>query len=264
MAGCTINGEDKKVKIEVSGNKPTKGSITITNGQVTLTSSMEIEGHYVTYDEENKKYIGKEIYKGILCTKKDGVDLSNLAYGNEFTCELGDDDAKTFYVLETSGDNISLIMNANIDAKGKAITPDNLPDDKGLVAWSSDGNNHRDENESAQAVTAKAYLSSSAASWTKLNQSQIKLPTASQIAIADGKNYADNPTLEQEWLYDYLNGTTNSVSGVYGYWTSSLHAFDVSSARYVFYNGNLNSGSVSRSGNFGIRPVITIPKSQLN
>ena len=61
----------------------------------------------------------------------------NFAYGDEYTCELGDNDIKTFFVLETNGDDVSLIMNANVDSNGKAITSSDATD-KGLVAWITD------------------------------------------------------------------------------------------------------------------------------
>ena len=60
VAGCTIDGKDKKVKIEVSGNKPKSGTIKIESGQVTLTSTMDIGGCNVTYDSTNKKYVASE------------------------------------------------------------------------------------------------------------------------------------------------------------------------------------------------------------
>ena len=47
---------DGELKIEVSGNKPESGTVTITNGQVTSTSEMEIGDYKVSYDKENNKY----------------------------------------------------------------------------------------------------------------------------------------------------------------------------------------------------------------
>ena len=259
---------NNKLVIDMKGNKPTSGTITIKDGQVTNDSKMTIGDYDVKYNEDKKKY---EATKSggtnpdtpsvkTLCTKKEGVDLNNLASGNEFTCELGDNDAKTFYVLETNGDNVSLIMNANIDSNGKAITPDNIPDDKGLVAWSEDGSNHKDDDESAQAITAKAYLSSSTTNWTKLNQSQIKLPTYEQVYKATGNKTSELLT----WLYDNLNGTTNDVSGVGGYWTASPNNDDTIIAWVVVRSGSIGSDAVSIPINYGIRPVITISKSNLN
>ena len=223
----------------------------------------------VSYDSE--KYIVKEIYKGILCTKKDGVDLSNLTYGNEFTCELGDNDKKTFYVLETNEDNVSLIMNANIDSNGKAITPDNIPDDKGLVAWCGDETlcktNGAWDNKKGPIVATEKLLSRTSA-WIKIDESQITLPTGIQIAKAGGDtswNDGDNMgTALSSWLYDYLAYTTHEIPDVYGYWTSTPNSSDSNFAWYVRFNGKLYSDTNMMGVIFGIRPVITIPKSQIN
>ena len=48
--------KDGKLKIEMSGNKPKSGSVTITNGQVTSTSEMDMGDYKVSYDKENNKY----------------------------------------------------------------------------------------------------------------------------------------------------------------------------------------------------------------
>ena len=154
-------------------------------------------------------------------------------------------------------------MYANVDANGKAITSNNIPGDKGLVAWSEDGSNHKDEDASAQAVTAKAYLSSSTVTWTKLNQSQITLPKASQIATASGKEFSNNSISDIViWLYDYLDLGTNTVSGVYGYWTSSFVTDNSNDAWRLRYSGFLGTNSVV-DNSYGVRPVITVSKSQL-
>ena len=277
----TIDGEGNltgtglpngKLEIDMKGNKPKSGTIIIKNGQVTNDSIMTVGDYDVKYDEDKKKYEAtKEENTNpdipsikTLCTKKEEVDLENLTRGNEFTCELGDNDAKTFFVLETNGDSVSLILNANIDLNGKAITPNNVPDDKGLVAWSEDGTNHKDEDESSQAVTAKAYLSSSTVGWTKLNSSQIKLPTASQIASTAGTTF-DGVSMIMglpAWLYDNMDSTTNAVSGIPAYWTSTPYKSNATNAWGVGAYANLSNYSSASA--YGIRPVITISKSDLS
>ena len=280
---------DGKLTIEMNGEKPKSGSIVIKNGQVTTDSSMTIGDYTVSYNPTTKKYEATEKGNTVtkLCTKKDGVDLNNLTYGNEFTCELGDNDTKTFYVLETSGDNVSLIMNANIDSNGKAITSSDATD-KGYVAWITDedwakaGGVVTDEMKNDEGpcqwshicltieygpITAKSYLLASTASWTKLNQSQITLPTAYQIATAAGKNF-DNDTEVSElptWLYDYIK---TNASLPERYWTSTTYASNSKyhdyEAWFVHLNGGIARGSINSDSTIGVRPVITIPKSQLN
>ena len=249
----------REIKIEVSGNKPNSGIIEIKDGKVTLVPSINIDGYDVTYDDENKKYEARELYKGILCIKKDGVDLSNLTYGNEFTCELGDNDSKTFYVLEISENNVSLIMNANIDSKGKAVTSEST--DKGLAAWSSDGDNHKDEDESVQAVTAKASLKERTVGWTRLIQSQITMPEVEQLTVASGKTF--DPTIGNTGLAEWLYINLFSSEAPYGYWTLTPNQKFIHYAWCMSHHANLNYNLVDKTNLMGIRPVIIIPKSQL-
>ena len=76
------------------------------------------------------------------------------------------------------------------------------------------------------------------------------------------------------WLYDrtYTNCTlygclNNSDKETYGYWTASSRASDPSGAWGVYFNASVGSHYVGNVGNVdgrGIRPVITVSKSNLN
>ena len=74
------------------------------------------------------------------------------------------------------------------------------------------------------------------------------------------------------WLYDRTNNNctkygclNNSDQETYGYWTASSRAANSNYAWRVNYNGNVNNNNVNNSNNNrnGIRPVITVLKSQL-
>ena len=262
-----------KLTIDMKGNKPKSGTITIKNGQVTNDSKMTVGDYEVAYNEDNKKYEATEkrnTSTEVLCkantTKATGLiwsmsgdpgqessytseevgllaseATSKYDVGVTYTCELGDGEENTFYVLETSGDNVLLIAGMNLGS---------------TVAWSEDGSNHKDEDESTQAVTAKAALKERTTGWIKLNQSQITLPTYDQIYKATGNKESDIP----KWLYSY---TTAPVAA--GYWTSTFNSFNAIYAWTVFSAGNLTgSYTVNNSTYFGVRPVITVSKSQLS
>ena len=249
-ASCS---DDNKIKIEMNGTKPTSGKIKITNGSVDQTSSSMTIGDYtVSYNSTKKTYEATE--KGntpqveVLCTAKTAattgnVPSGNYAYGDEYTCELGDNDAKTFFVLETNGDNVSLIMDKNIDSNGKGTTKGNT------VACCKSGSDN-----SCAADGALEYLKTSTTSWTKLTESQISLPSYDQIYKAVGNKTSGLPT----WLYGNLNVNNRDP---YGYWTSTPGASGSDIAWYVFYGDTLcYTGVVVASG---VRPVITVSKSQL-
>ena len=251
-ASCS---DDNKIKIEMSGTKPTSGKIKITNGSVDQTSSSMTIGDYtVSYNSTKKTYEATE--KGntpqveVLCTAKTAattgnVPSGNYAYGDEYTCELGDNDAKTFFVLETNGDNVSLIMDKNIDSNGKGTTSGNT------VAWCKSGSDN-----SCAADGALEYLKNSTTSWTKLTESQISLPSYDQIYKAAGNKTSGLST----WLY----GNLNNNRAPYGYWTSTPLASDSDGAWIVDCGGSLDYGLVGHVRNDGVRPVITVSKSNLS
>ncbi len=225
--------------------------------------------------EKNEILMRFNGYEGTLCTLIEGGAYD---IGSKYECELGDNDPKIFYVLESSGSNISLIMSANVDSNGKAITSTNIPDDKGFSAWvtlgdyMSAGGTASDfgsvgEN-SLGPLTALKKLKEFTKPWKKLAPSQIVLPTANQVATAGGdtkwsESSTGNGFSSATWLYDNLNGTTNAVSGIYGYWTSTAVASTSNRAWRVYSTGNFLSYFVSYDEGYGIRPVITISKSQL-
>ena len=231
-----------KLEIDMKGNKPTGGTITIKNGQVTNDSKMTVGDYDVAYNEENKKYEATE--KGItslICDLKEGTSQT---VGAKYTCHLDSD--RTFYVLETSGDNVSLLMDRNFT--DDTVFP--------TLSWCIDFGS----KSTCKNITSKEEE-------TPLRNIQdifgtnveVSIPSYNQIYKAAGNKTSEFPT----WLYDYLNGTQNSVSDVYGYWTSTPHDSVSTAAWDVSSGGGLTSYLVDNDRNNGIRPVITISKSQL-
>ena len=71
------------------------------------------------------------------------------------------------------------------------------------------------------------------------------------------------------WLFDYTKGCISygcntANSNIYGYWTSSASAHSSGGAWDVYNDGRVNYLSVNSSGRNGLRPVITISKSNLS
>ena len=125
-------------------------------------------------------------------------------------------------------------------------------------------------------------------SWT--NVKNIDLPSAQEIADAGGITNFDVSTATNwsyfgvnsqsdtsrrtnyVWLYDYVigcrvNGCNTSyeesdTSHAHGYWTKNLIHNDSTSAWDVLKNGSLDYVGIT-SNSRGVRPVITINKSQL-
>ena len=294
-SGCGENDKDK-ITIDMSGNKPTSGKVTIKNGGVSQDgTSMTVGDYNVKYKDD--KLTASELYKGVLCkantTKVTALVHNKGNYADEssytreevgllaseatskydtgvtYTCELGDGEENTFYVLETSGDNVSLIAGMNLGATVAWVTKeDYLAADGTEIDWNKVcvgcGNNNLGP------ITANKELKKRTSSWTKLDEDQIALPTGQQIAIAGGDTKWNTGTYgdgfsSAKWLYSYTKFTT----GTYGYWTSSPHASRAYYAWIVECAGNLSKGSFNRndirsSSDYGIRPVITVLKSNLN
>ena len=200
-------------------------------------------------------------YANKLCEAVDDATTGNVPtgsfnYGDEYMCEVGDDYKNTFFVLENNTNTVSLIMKENfVDS----YVPKTL-------SWCTDGRTNSNCNNinitGSSAIEGKDYLGHINSVFNKKGVIS-SLPSASQIATADGKNYLNYPTLEQKWLYDYLSGTLHSVSGVDGYWTATIDAKNTIIAWGVRYYGALNGNRVELSDSFGIRPVITLNKKYI-
>ena len=316
VSGCGENDKDK-ITIDMSGNKPTSGTVTISNGGVSQDGTSMIVGDYaVSYDKDNNKQQAQELYKGVLCKantakatailwdgenspnddssyKEQEVGLlasettSKYDVGVTYTCELGDNDIKTFFILEANGDNVSLIMNANVDSNGKEITSSNIPEDDENVAWITNEdylavggvvtNTMKKDNGPCQTgnicvtteygpVTAETTLKTRTTKWTRLISTQITLPTANQIAEAS--NFSFNGEGVNGNLKPWLIANIELL-GTNGYWTSTSDESDEYKIRafsvYGTYRGGIDSYAYTIiNSDYGIRPVITISKSQLD
>ena len=190
--------------------------------------------------------------------------VSGKAYeiGSKYECELGDNDEKTFFVLETNGDNVSLIMNKNIDSNGKGTTSGNtvawVTKEDYLAAGGTSNDYGRIGNNKFGPITAEKALKKNTKTWTKLTESQISLPSYDQIYKAAGNKFSGLST----WLYGNLK-VNSSIP--YGYWTSTPIASRSYGAWRVSYDGYLGGyNDVGYDSNNGVRPVITVSKSNLS
>ena len=307
----TGNGLTESVTIDMNGTKPKSGTVTISNGTVSKDGTKLVVGDYnVKYKED--KLTASEPYKGVLCkantTKSTALVWTGTAdpqvessyteqevgllaseatskydVGVTYTCDLGDsEDSKNliFYVLETSGDNVSLIMNANVDSNGKAITSNNIPTDRGYIDWISmedylaAGGTIDDWNVTCLGIcgninlgpiTANKILKERTSTWTKLDEDQIILPTGQQIASAGGDTKWNVSTQgsgfrSAKWLYSYTSFASKLPMG---YWTSPPDVSNASYAWYVGFEGKMYKAVVG-GPSVGVRPVITVSKSNLS
>ena len=286
ISGCGENDKDK-ITIDMSGTKPTSGTVTISNGGVSQDGTTMTVGNYnVKYKDD--KLTASEPYKGVLCkanttkvkatvyssgdpsqesswTKKEVGLLASEAtskydVGVTYTCELGDGEENTFYVLETSGDNVSLIAGMNLGVTVAWVTKEDY-----LAAGGTESDYGSEGNNKLGPITVNKILKERTSSWTKLDEDQITLPSGQQIATAvsdtDWKESTGDSILVK--LPTWLNSHTKFTPGTWGYWTSSPNAHYDSYAWDVFYYGLACNSSVADDDSYGVRPVITVSKSQL-
>ena len=214
----------------------------------------------------------KGVYKKV-CTKVSGTDL---AVGSKYECNpsLDGETKYNFYVLRTEGNAVKLIMERNItDTVGSART----------MNWQ----------------TAMDFFRNGAGKnlgW----KTAVELPRAQDIADAVGNTgwktaekdyngwfcletnkqdtttnpYCYNNTQKTEWLWNYTRECadwhcSNSLDSnyAYGYWTGDMVSKQLDTTARVWdviRGGHLYSASVSNAASRGVRPVITLSKSNLS
>ena len=319
--------KDGELKIEMSGNRPKGGAVTITNGQATLTSPTEINKLTVTYDSTNKKYVASE--KG--STTPDTPTAKTYANGevvyfnvttgakcSDYTESQSNTGVKEgcmkFYAFnDDGGTTVNLILDHNTtakvawndtdkDADGGAINtngPKEVLDQLKIDTASWKGMltpNNYTMDQTGQTSNAKYtidYSDYKARLITTNEVAQIIGDTSWDEKIAtdhyhfDSKTSSESDTCKEGnttgcqygWLYDRTSidcttyGCLNSSSDSYetfGYWTASSCAFNTYGAWNIYYGASLYSEGVDNGGTiddfghtYGVRPVITVLKSQL-
>ena len=283
---------DGKLEINMSGNKPTSGTVKISNGGVSQDGTTMTVGDYdVKYNQEKNKY--EATGKGsstttALCTANTSKVSALVWAGNDdpgqessytseevgllaseatskydvgvtYTCELGDGEENTFYVLETSGDNVSLIASMNLGTNVAWVTKEDY-----LAAGGTESDYGSYGNNNLGPITANKILKERTSSWVKLDEDQISLPSGQQIATAGGDTKWTESNYTETTLPTWLNSYTKFTTGTYGYWTSSPHSSSASDAWRVNYGGILTGCGVDSGNDIGVRPVITVSKSNLS
>ena len=187
--------------------------------------------------------------------------------GSKYVCNPGDGVARNFYILSVDNNNVNLIMEKNLS--------DEIGSNK-IMKWNY----------------AMSFIDDNSIDSIWKNVINVDLPNAQNIADAGGItgwNYNTADTNSKSyfgvnnltdvskrknyaWLYNYTRACsaqdcTNQLSDVngnpYGYWTKSSVQSDNSYAWGINNHGILSSDSIN--GNpYGVRPVITISKSQIN
>ncbi len=221
------NGLEKPLTIEMSGNKPTGGTITIRNGQVTTDSKMTIGSYEVAYNATNKKYEaiekdskqepvtktytnGEEVYfnvtTGTKCTSSDYTETQSTT-GTKSGCmkfyAFNDDGGTTFNLLLDHNTTATVKWNpssslSNASGPGEVLTQ--LNDD--TASWQG-------------TITPSNYTMDQTGQTSNANYTidyssyKARLITANEITQITGNTSWDEKSANSNY---YLDTNTTSAS----------------------------------------------------
>ena len=178
-----------KVTIEyTSGSSEADGPFRIDFGNIYLTYGSTSLSGTPTIPEETDK-----ICKAVTVSTTGKVPMNQFAYGDEYTCQVGDSYSNTFFVLENNTDTVSLIMKENFADSYVPTT----------VAWCTDSvyDNTTCKNintTGSEAPDGADYLGHIKSIFNKSGV-EVSFPSASQIAIASGKTF-NNSTISKSYI----------------------------------------------------------------
>ena len=259
--------EDLNKKISVKGSTPDNGNIEIKNSSV-KSYDIGIDGYAVSNGEVKKVSTTKSFKNGTAvyynpvsgekCKSSEAVSTTGIKNG-----------CMKWYVFNDKEGNatVNVILDHNTTAN---------------VAWNSTGSNSemkevkikleedtKDWENTARLITANEVAKitgNTGFDATQKGQSWFCLDTNQ----SDTTNWCSKAqgTSKYAWLFDYTEdctsfGCNKSDSSTWGYWTSTTETGTTDRAWYVFWNGSL-PGYVVSTPDFGIRPVITISKSDIS
>lgn len=284
--------ENKEVTNPKTGEK-ILGSV-----KVTYNSNNYI---YEYQDNACTNYDKGIICERVKSTDVGNVPEGKFVAGDAYTCKVDPDkEPYKFYVLTTAegdSDMVNLIMESNINKDG--IPVKNGIADIGTIAWISQDlytslagdsilsslgciNGGTCAQNEFGPLSALDFLKDVTKDWSNLGDVYInsfiddnnehhtmeeyilkaRLPYKSEIS-----DY-DSITQKNLYLYKYLepgpiNTSTSGVSGLWGYWTLSVDAYETEWGYYVGFVGSVSSTGVNFQGNMGVRPVISLYKFQM-
>ena len=243
--------------LKYNGKKPEFGEVEISKEGKTriyaYTNGYCVTKEYYTDSVVANKMENKEECKGfseylcksVISATAGNVPQGNFDYGDEYICNLGETEESknlTFFVLDKDNDSVSLIMNMNLG---------------GNVAWCGDRTlclTNGSWDNTIGPITAQNTLETRTEDWVKLEKEEISLPTMDQIKATYYYNQGGNLTMPT-WLYVNLNNN--------GYWTSTLSSYNTDGAMRLNYDAHTYNAGIETKNVAGIRPVITISKSQI-
>lgn len=197
--------------VEVTGDRPTKGHVVIYKNQL-ISISFNLKDVEIARSVE-----GEMVYKeNIICTSvleslTGNNPQGNLTPGDKYSCEVKPGTKYNFFVVNVDGDNVSLILDRNINSDGTLATKATAKDKAGAdgiyskVAW----------------ITQTDYTSANGTAWGESGSHDKGPITAMNFLSEATKTWTNIPNLNEKYTDENLNAGT-LVNGTSGYGTITL------------------------------------------
>ena len=293
--GNLLCDETETLEVEVSGEKPSSGTITFEKGKI-ISVELTQSNKTIVKKEKGELVLGEPKVEPV-CKPIDDVAPTGISPGDKYQCRVKDDmetewkDGYYFFVLSTEEDGTTnLIMDRTINSDGtpvtKAISYSQKDSNGGiynLVEWINQSDYEELEPEytwddgmdatSYGPITAMKFLDNATSTWDNISNLNItytasgsyvsiemtgkaRLPYASELSDYNGSNLYLYEYLSLEYVSIGISGIqTNEISNIYGYWTLDFQ--DSEDAYYLECSGFVQFDDV-RDAYYGVRPVINI------
>ena len=261
----TYSVEDlNSMGVNVKGSTPDNGTIKIESKTV-KSYDIGIDGYAVSNGEVKKVSTTKSFkngtavyYNPVSREKCTGYTEANSTTGKNSGC-------MKWYVFNDKEGNatVNVILDHNTTAKvAYNLTGNNSEMKEVKKALENDT---KDWKNTARLITANEIAKITGNTWFA-GQNWFCLDTNQ----SDTTNWCSKAqgTSEYVWLFDYTNGCTSygcntSDSNTWGYWTSTQYKINSTHAWLIQRSGDMIINEVNNSSQVGVRPVITISKSNI-
>ena len=286
------------VKVSMKGTKPTSGTIYITEDDITYENII-LNGKTYYKKASNATLVNDAAPTGVSYGDKYTYKVNDTDTFNFYVLSVEGDKVNLIMDRNICEDGtVATEQNTCLVAWHAGEENNNYGPDTAMTYlynttknWNNvpnveltytDENNQDDTTKGYTGITASNGVATitgkNGASNTTIGTAsaplKARLPKENEVSGTDGNHCTGSGGSCPAWLVGYLNdtGTPSSdslypnnelISGIDGYWLLSSTPGYSNGARDVIYDGFVSSGT-SYASDYGVRPVITVSKSDLS
>ena len=254
------------LKIETEGERPKKGYVEILNNSV-HNLIIYINGYKITIDSKGIVTVAKISDGTVVCTLEEKstieTDLNYTGYNKGDKIQCG---TESFYVIETSNNTVSMLAEYNLNL-GKSWI-DTIDEYDGIEIKQS-----KDNPSEIAFVQIQPYIDAYGEYLSNIGVSDfsLSLMTYAQAASFGCEGVCD---YNSNYSFECEKSCDSNYSWIYSnsYWLSDMddesyayciiNGYNIISAGYIY---GMSCGEYQCDGYsfYGIRPVLTLPISQI-